>query len=191
MNELSVTDLCGFVCEYLASTSVRIVWNKSRNQMGVHRYGCADECLDMASCRMLPDKGHSETADFQLLSPPTNKSTIHFWIAMVKWRMKRRRCIWIWIIYLFSFRMIYDLNSNFNHFCAFICQKMDVTYFVYECVRVILFQICWLKLDEILRMIRLHEMVRCIYFFFGHRKRALTVSNDKNTATTKIGEEEE
>lgn len=70
MNELSVTDLCGFVCEYLASTSVRIVWNKSRNQMGVHRYGCADECLDMASCRMLPDKGHSETADFQLLSPP-------------------------------------------------------------------------------------------------------------------------
>lgn len=77
MNELSVTDLCGFVCEYLASTSVRIVWNKSRNQMGVHRYGCADECLDMASCRMLPDKGHSETADFQLLSPPpTNQQYI-------------------------------------------------------------------------------------------------------------------
>lgn len=110
---------------------------------------------------------------FPTALPPTNKSTIHFWIAMVKWRMKRRRCIWIWIIYLFSFRMIYDLNSNFNHFCAFICQKMDVTYFVYECVRVILFQICWLKLDGILRMIRLHEMVRCIYIFFWSPKESI------------------
>lgn len=65
-NEL--TDLCGFVCVYLALISVRIALNKSHIQRAFRRCVCAGVYRDTVCDKMRRDTVHIETVDFQLLA---------------------------------------------------------------------------------------------------------------------------
>lgn len=63
-----VTDLCEFVCEYLAWISARIALNISHIRMGVRQCGYADGCPNMAYDKMMLGTKNIGTVDFQLLS---------------------------------------------------------------------------------------------------------------------------
>lgn len=164
-----MTDLCGFVCEYLASTAARIALNKFRIRMVSRRCVYADECLDMVSCRRQPDIIHSETVDFQLLSS-------NYWF--VCWLVQF--FLWAWISFRLYFFDWFRLDKKqaisrvskclFSFFVnpgrSFIAH-VNVNECMLFCVSI--------KLIGDFRMIRLREMVRCIC----SPKRVLTVSNDQ------------